>query len=160
VVLQKLITDIVAVQQAEAESHSIALVCKLPDTPLQVSADMQRMTQVITNLVANAINYTPDGGQVTVELDQEPETPGHPTGQAIVRVHDTGVGIAPDLLPQIFEPFFRANEGSGSGVGLGLTITREIVHLHGGEITAESEIGQGSVFTIEMDLLAAPEIES
>ena len=104
---------------------------------------------MITNLVTNAINYTPENGQITVELDQTEEGGAR---CAVIRVRDTGIGIASELIRHVFEPFFRANEGTASGTGLGLTIAREIAHLHNGEITVESELGRGSVFTVTLDL--------
>ncbi|MBN1966075.1 MAG: GAF domain-containing protein, partial [Anaerolineae bacterium] len=144
--LQDMIGEVVAIQQAEAERKAITLTAHLADAPLTVLADSQRITQVITNLIVNAINYTPEGGQVTVELESTPE------GQAAIHVRDTGPGIPPDLTSQVFEPFFRANEGAISGTGLGLTIAKEIVTLHGGEIFADNNPDGGSVFTILLDL--------
>jgi signal transduction histidine kinase len=122
-------------------------VTRLHPVLLVAYVDPQRMIQVITNLVGNAINYTSEGGQITVEL----ETEGR---RAVLRVRDTGIGIAPAMVEHIFEPFFRAEERAAIGTGLGLTITREIVLLHGGEIDVESEVGQGSTFTVKIDLLA------
>jgi signal transduction histidine kinase len=72
----------------------------------------------------------------------------------VLRVRDTGIGIAPEMVDHIFEPFFRAEERVAIGTGLGLTIAQEIVMLHGGEISVESEAGQGSIFTVKIDLLA------
>jgi PAS domain S-box-containing protein len=147
-VLQDLINQVVRVQRAEAERKKITLDIKLHPTPLYAYVDPQRLAQVITNLVSNAINYTHEGGQIAVELEPEPAS-----GRVLMRVRDTGIGIAPDMLAQIFEPFFRVAERIAGGTGLGLTIAREIVHLHGGQIGVESEVGQGSVFTVKLDLL-------
>jgi two-component system phosphate regulon sensor histidine kinase PhoR len=146
-VLQDLIHRVVHVQQAEAEHKQIALITRLHPTPLHAHVDPQRMTQVITNLVGNAINYTPEGGEISIELEPD-------GGQAVMRIGDTGIGIAPDMLEQVFEPFFRADDKAAEGTGLGLTIAREIVHLHGGTIDVESELGQGSVFTVKINLKA------
>jgi signal transduction histidine kinase len=125
-------------------------VTRLDSAPLLAYVDPQRMAQVITNLVGNAINYTSEGGQIAVEL----ETEGR---RAVLRVRDTGIGIAPEMVEHIFEPFFRAEERVAIGTGLGLTIAREIVLLHGGEIDVESEVGQGSTFIVKIDLLAEEE---
>jgi two-component system phosphate regulon sensor histidine kinase PhoR len=149
VVLQDVIGGVVAIQQAEAERKGIILRADLPARPLTVSADAQRLAQVITNLVTNAINYTPETGQITVELDWRE---GDGRQCVVLRVRDTGIGIAPEQVRHVFEPFFRANEGMASGTGLGLTIAREIVHLHNGQIAVESEVGRGSVFTVTLDL--------
>jgi PAS domain S-box-containing protein len=145
--LQELVNRVVRIQQADAERKGITLVIRLHPAPLLAYVDPQRMVQVITNLVGNAINYTSEGGQIAVEL----ETEGR---RAVLRVRDTGIGIAPEMVEHIFEPFFRAEERVAIGTGLGLTIAREIVVLHGGEISVESEVGQGSTFTVKIDLLA------
>jgi PAS domain S-box-containing protein len=145
--LQELVARVVRIQQAEAERKGIAMVPRLPVAPLRAYVDPQRMAQVITNLVGNAINYTSEGGQITVELGTEDD-------RAVLRVHDTGIGIAPEMVAHIFEPFFRAEEKVAIGTGLGLTIAREIVVLHGGEIGVESKIGQGSTFTVRIALSA------
>jgi signal transduction histidine kinase len=97
--------------------------------------------QVVTNLVTNAVNYTPTGGSVHVVVASGDD------GDAIVYVEDTGVGIAPDHLPHIFQPFYRVGDTS-EGTGLGLSITREIVEMHEGSIAVESEPGRGSRFTL------------
>lgn len=151
-VLQDVIQDVTAVQQAEAAQRHITLVLRLLAGMVEVYADPQRIAQVLTNLISNAINYTPDPGRITVELDQEPPSEDHPAGRAVIRVIDTGIGIQPELLPQVFEPFFRVEEVTSTGTGLGLTIVREIVHLHGGEISVNSEVGEGSVFTVKLDV--------
>ncbi|NDJ76915.1 MAG: PAS domain S-box protein [Chloroflexi bacterium] len=148
--LRALITDVVTIQQAEAEGKQIALTADLPDQPVSMTVDPQRISQVITNLVVNAINYTPVGGRVRVELEDSAD------GDICIRVRDTGIGIEQENLSQVFEPFFRANEEAASGTGLGLTIAREIINLHGGHITVDSEVGNGTVFTITLDPNAVP----
>ncbi len=153
VVLQPVIEDVVAIQQPEAERKGISIKTVLAREPLRAFADPQRIAQVITNLITNAINYTVEGGQITVELDREPPSPAAERGRAVIRVRDTGAGIAPELLSQVFDPFFRATEGSASGTGLGLTIVREIVNLHEGGLHVESNVGEGSTFTIKLDLV-------
>jgi signal transduction histidine kinase len=139
---------VVAVQQAEAERKHITLTANLDPEPLSIFADPQRMAQVVTNLVNNAINYTLEGGKVRVELEPDPDEPER---YVVMRVRDTGIGIRPELLSQVFEPFFRANEEVSTGTGLGLTITREIVKLHEGHIGVDSEPGKGSMFWVRLD---------
>jgi PAS domain S-box-containing protein len=150
VLLQDLVGGVAGIQQPEAERKGVVLTCVMPDSPLQVSGDPQRLGQVITNLVTNAINYTPEGGTIRIELDRAEEE-GRP--RAVIRVRDTGIGISPEALKHVFEPFFRASDVTASGTGLGLTIAREIVHMHRGDMEVESEVGRGSVFTVKLDLV-------
>jgi PAS domain S-box-containing protein len=139
--VQGVILDVIRVQRPEAERKSIALTGEFPSDPLYIHADRERITQVITNLVTNAIHYTAAGGSVHVTAESNNE------GDIVVYVEDTGVGIAPNHLPHIFQPFYRVDE-SADGTGLGLSITREIVELHQGKISVESEIGRGSCFAL------------
>jgi len=115
--------------------------------------DSQRMMQVLNNLMENAIRYTPAGGGVTIVTD-EVEAQG--CMWATVAVKDTGIGIPEEELPHIFERFFRGEEPRTmqiSGTGLGLAIVKEIVELHGGRVTVESEAGVGSTFTVWLPLV-------
>ncbi|MGQ9850089.1 MAG: GAF domain-containing protein [Aggregatilineaceae bacterium] len=154
VVLQDLLSEVISIQQAEAERKRIALSVSLPSAPLTAHIDPHRMAQVLTNLITNAINYTPEGGRIGVELTRA-DSAGHQ--RAIIRVRDSGAGIPSNMIDQVFEPFFRAHEGAVAGTGLGLTIAREIVRLHGGEIWAESTAGQGSVFSVALDVFPSSE---
>jgi two-component system OmpR family sensor kinase len=137
-----------AVDQAEsaARKRSVALILQLPERPLRIRHDPQRIGQVVSNLVANAIKFTPRGGSVVVTL--APVFDG-----ACIDVVDTGVGIDASEMPHIFERFYRgsqANEARGSGSGLGLAIVRSIVDMHGGTILVESRIGGGSRFAVTL----------
>ena len=118
-----------------------------------VQADPHRLQQVITNLVSNAVKYTPSGGRVAVEV----EVPGEEA--VVIRVRDDGKGIPADVLPHVFNPFRQgdsqdADEKSASGgLGLGLAIVRQLVEMHGGEVSADSPgPGQGSVFEVRLPL--------
>ena len=153
--LHELVEEVIAIQRPEAERKEILLSALLPDSPLMIEADPQRIMQVITNLVINAINYTPDGGKVTIELDPLEPCDEAPQGQVAIRVRDTGIGIPSEMLSQVFEPFIRANEDVATGTGLGLTIAREIVHLHRGTIAVDSAPGEGAVFTVTLNLIGA-----
>jgi len=146
-ILQDLIRRVVESLLPRAESEEKTLSYILPETPFKAFVDPDRISQVITNLTTNALNYTPEGGQITIEL-----TEGL-ADTVLIHVKDTGVGIPPELQTQIFEPFFRANENAARGTGLGLTISREIVTSHGGEIMLESEPGRGSTFTVRLPLM-------
>jgi len=155
--LNKRVTDMVALtdgifrlQLPEAERKTIQFAANLPDAPVFAEADPERMTQVITNLVTNALNYTPAGGTVTLNVCLAA------SGQAVlIEVQDSGVGIAAESLPYIFQPFYRV-ASTVEGAGLGLSIAREIVELHGGEITVQSQKGAGSTFTVRLPVVEAP----
>ncbi|MBC7231701.1 MAG: HAMP domain-containing protein [Chloroflexi bacterium] len=122
------------------------MVTLLPDLP-RVQADIERAQQVVTNLVHNAIKFTPPGGQVTVSAEVIGE-------EMVIAVRDTGMGIAAEDLSRIFERFYKADRArSGGGTGLGLAIAKHIVQAHGGRIWAESEgEGHGSTFYFTLPL--------
>jgi len=131
--------------QPQAERSGLSMTIDLPsagegrDLP-PILADVERVREVVTNLVHNAIKFTPAGGQVTISARVAGE-------EMIVSVQDTGIGIPADDLPRIFERFYKADRArSGGGTGLGLSIARHIVQGHGGRIWAESVEGQGSTF--------------
>lgn len=138
--LQGLIQGVVEVQRAEAQMRQIELIAHMTSDPLHVLGDSERLGQVITNLVMNALNYTEEGGQVTISLSQAEES-------AVISVADNGIGIAPSRINQIFEPFVRINENR-QGSGLGLSIAKEIVEMHGGTIDVTSVPGEGSCFAL------------
>mgnify|MGYP000632327715 CR=1 FL=1 len=124
----------------QAERAGLELTILLPSDLPPVLADVERARQVLTNLVHNAIKFTPSGGYVTVAA----QTAGE---EMLFSVQDTGVGIAAEDLPRIFERFYKADRArSGGGTGLGLAIAKHIVQGHGGRIWAESVEGQGSTF--------------
>jgi signal transduction histidine kinase len=114
-----------------------------------VEGDRVRLDQVISNLLNNALKYTPPGGSIRVAVQVE-------AGQAVLRVQDTGIGIPRQLLPRIFDLFMQAREGPGGpqgGLGLGLTLVRHLVELHGGTVTAHSDgAGKGSEFVVRLPL--------
>lgn len=114
-----------------------------------VLGDPDRLRQLLLNLVDNAIKYTPRGGTVTLSLYRE-------GGWVRVSVQDTGVGIPPEALPHIFERFFRMPRQGRKGVGLGLAIARWIAEAHGGRLEVESQVGQGSTFTLWLPEAKAP----
>ncbi|MFM2313754.1 MAG: hypothetical protein RLZZ04_3030 [Cyanobacteriota bacterium] len=131
-----------------ADSRQIYLETRLTEI-VQVSGDINRLQQIAVNLLTNAIKFTPAGGQVTITLEVIER-------QARIIVRDTGQGISPEFLPNIFEQFQQAQKNSGSkgGLGLGLAIVKNLVELHNGTITAESPgIGEGATFTVWLPLL-------
>jgi len=124
----------------QAERAGLILAVDLPsDLPL-VLGDAERLQQVMTNLVHNAVKFTPAGGQVTISAQGGPD-------EVVISVRDTGVGIPPADLPRIFERFYKVDRArSRGGTGLGLAIAKHIVQAHGGRIWAESREGKGSTF--------------
>ena len=137
-----------AVQSVMSERrHDLATV--VPDLPVPVDGDADRIQQVMINLLRNAARYTPPGGQISLSVSAE----GH---EGVVRIHDTGVGIAPGQLAEIFELFTQGhpdNVESRAGMGIGLALARELVELHGGTIQARSDgIGRGSEFIVRLPL--------
>lgn len=124
--------------------RGVSLRTQVEEDLPQVVVDASRIGHVFSNLLSNALKYTPSGGSVTVSAKKE-------AGRVAFVVEDTGAGIPEDALPRIFERFFRApNQGGIKGVGLGLAIAREIVEAHGGSIEAASRPGKGSVFTVRL----------
>jgi PAS domain S-box-containing protein len=150
IVLQDLVDVTMRVQLPEAEQRQITLACETPEAPVRALADPDRIIQVLTNLITNALSYTPRGGQTTLRLDmtQDAETAKE---YALIEVEDTGIGIAPEHLVRVFEPFYRVS-GNVEGSGLGLAIAKEIVELHGGDITIESKLGAGTRFRVRLPL--------
>jgi signal transduction histidine kinase len=112
-----------------------------------VSGDPNRLQQVFSNLLSNAIKFTPEGGQIEVSM-------GYADSNVTVSVKDTGMGIRPDLMPRLFDPFVQGDSSSTraySGLGLGLAIVRRLVELHHGQIHAESGgPGQGATFSVSL----------
>jgi signal transduction histidine kinase len=139
------------------EERRHELTVSLPPGPIYFEADPTRMEQVLTNLLSNAARYTEPGGRVwlNAELAQGAPGAGH---WVLVRVRDTGVGIAADLLPKIFDLFVQAErrlDRSQGGIGIGLTLVKKLVEMHGGSVMAASEgPGQGSEFTVSLPALA------
>jgi len=136
------------VQQAEAAARKrgVALSVALPDRPLRIRHDPLRIGQVVSNLVGNALKFTPRGGTVTVTASNQR------MGARIV-VADTGIGIDATELQYIFDRFYRgsrSSEARGSGSGLGLAIVRSIVDMHGGRISVESRLGKGTTFVVTL----------
>ena len=131
--------------QAQAMKKEIVLSCQVPDAPLMLSADKQKLRRVATNLISNAIKYTPIKGQVTVSAVQE--------GNSFVfAVEDNGYGIPEEDLPYLFERFRRVekHKSKAVGTGLGLVIVKNLIEAHGGTITVVSEEGKGSLFTVTL----------
>lgn len=118
---------------------------KLPDFQL----DERRIRQVLINLLSNAVKFTPEGGHITVAVDYSPDS----SSQLRISVIDTGIGIAPEHLEQLFQPFFQIDSALNrqyTGTGLGLPIVKRIAELHGGRVEVTSKVGSGSCFTLDL----------
>lgn len=139
--------------RSEADKKGVELHLSA-DTPLPVWGDSVRLQQIIQNLVTNAIHYTPAGGSIHVDCRAEDET-------ACVSVQDTGCGIAPEDQSAVFDRYFHTTaDKKHDSTGLGLTIAQELARLHHGEITLQSEVGRGSIFTLRLPLLNIEEYSS
>ena len=136
----------VDVSRAAAEAKHLNLVVHA-ESDAEVIGDPGRLQQIVTNVLGNALKFTPDGGTVTIQLARE-------AADVRLRVRDTGIGIAPDFLPRIFDRFTQQDSSASrqhGGLGLGLAIVRHLVEVHGGTITAESEgEGRGAAFTVTL----------
>lgn len=141
-----LLMRVADIYQLPAENIGVTLQVRIaPDLPL-VHIDEERMVQVLSNLVSNALRYTPSGGQITLEA-------GRCDDSVLLSVQDTGMGITSEALSRIFERFYRADRArqqSEGESGLGLAIARSIIEAHGGTIAVESEMGRGTKFTIAL----------
>jgi PAS domain S-box-containing protein len=153
--------DLAQVVRRTLEAHreafagrQVALRLDCPDMPVWVSGDETRLAQILDNLLANALKFTPASGHVKVTVTTNPD------GQTTVSVADNGIGISPEMLPHLFEAFSQADhtlDRSQGGLGLGLTIVKGLAELHGGSVRAESAgLGQGSVFTVTLPQAREP----
>lgn len=142
----ELVRDVYTQVQPRAEQKQQTLMLSLPPDPLPVRmiATPNDLMRAISNLVENAVNYTPAGGTITLSLRAQ-------DSDLVISVADTGIGIASEDFPRLFDRFFRASNGrkqTSDGTGLGLPIVKRIVEQHGGRVDLQSELGKGSTFTI------------
>lgn len=145
--LRDVLNEAVSGMRGSAEAKGVRLECVVPDGALEVMLDVERFRRVVLNLLGNALKYTPRGGTVWVKATQE--------GPSVVfGVQDTGIGIAPDVLPRIFDLFTQEAQAADlvpGGLGIGLTIVKELVELHGGNVQARSAgTGKGAEFTVRL----------
>ena len=155
VVVADVVADVRPMVDPQLAARGLELAIDLPDhgaAPSRVLADREKLAQVLINLLSNAAKFTPEGGRVTIALVDDGVAPVG-ADRVQLRVSDTGIGIPPDKLEAIFEPFVQVrgpyNPAQG-GTGLGLAISRDLVRGMGGEIRAESEPGRGSTFVITL----------
>jgi len=147
--LAQLCREVAADVTERIGSRGLSIRSDLPTGPVWVVGDRVRLTQVLDNLLSNAVKYTPDDGRVTLTLARE-------DGAAVVAVRDTGVGIEPELLPDIFDVFRQARQPldrSSGGLGLGLALVKSLVRMHGGNVEARSQgRGHGAEFIVRLPL--------
>jgi len=144
--MESVIKNSLEVVAVEAQQKEIALKKELPQPLPNVRGDELRLQQVLTNLLVNAVTYTPSGGLVTLRVKEKPD-------EILIEVLDTGIGIPPQDMPHLFDEFFRGSNVEVPGTGLGLAIVKRIVEAHGGRVWAESpcpETGQGSRFSFTL----------
>ena len=154
--LADVVATAVETSRPVVESHRHTLTVSLPERPARVEADSARLAQVLSNLLNNAAKYTEDGGSIDLIVEQT-------QGEAVIRVRDNGIGIAPERLPSIFDMFEQiegAADRSQGGLGIGLTLARRLVEMQGGKIEAHSAgLGKGSEFLTRLPALAEPAAE-
>jgi PAS domain S-box-containing protein len=154
------VNEVVTMVRPQLEERDLALEVRLPSDLPFVLADPYRLNQILTNLVSNALRYTPSGGRVTIggralapERSDRRRCPLADTPYVEVTVQDTGIGIAPEDQERIFERFVRLDHPlaeQAGGTGLGLTIVRQLLHLQEGRIWVESALGEGSTFFLTL----------
>ena len=142
--IDALVKETVEKFMLEAEKQNLTLTYEKSSIVPVFTGDRDRMEQVITNILSNAVKYTPEGGSISVYA-------GHVLGETYIKVKDTGIGIPKDDLKRIFERFYRVDKTRSramGGTGLGLAIAKEIMLIHKGDLTAESVYGYGTTMTM------------
>jgi CheY-like chemotaxis protein len=154
--LAMIVRDVAEGRRIILQKSGVDLSVQLPSQPVTVMGDRTRLAQIVGNLLDNANKFTDAGGQVTVRLVEEPTG-----GSGILTVRDSGIGMEPETVTRVFEPFTQAErtiDRSRGGLGLGLTLVKGLVDLHGGEVWASSGgPGRGSEFTVRLSLAHEPQ---
>lgn len=144
--LRGIVENAVETARPLIDQHHHVLELTLPSAPVWLLADAARLEQVMVNLLANAAKYTEDGGSISLSVQQELD-------EAVIRVTDSGVGIAPELLPHVFDLFTQAERSlarSQGGLGIGLSLVQQLVKMHQGTVEAHSTLGKGSEFVVRL----------
>lgn len=158
---EMLVREVMARLLPQAQRHRVTLRTQIEQGSTKVAADSKQIARVLVNLVHNAIKFTPSGGLIVIGTRRQPD---EVTQSFFVR--DTGVGIAPEDLPRVFERFYKVSQSrsranftgpGGGGSGLGLAIARHVVEAHGGRISATSVLEQGSTFTFTLPMIISEE---
>ncbi len=147
-----ILTHAVETARPLIKQHKHELTVSIPVEPIHLNADAARLEQVVVNLLTNAVKYTEEGGHIWLSVAEE-------SNECVVRVRDDGEGIAPEVLPRIFDLFTqgeRSLDRSQGGLGIGLALAQQLVEMHGGRVEAHSETGRGSEFIVRLPLVPAP----
>lgn len=146
--LADLMQDLTSSFSSQAKAQGITLSSEMDDSAQQLNADYDRLNQVLSNLISNALRHTPSGGKISIEA----ESIQGQERSVRIRVKDSGVGIASENLPFIFDRFWRGDKSrtNRSNSGLGLAISKQLILAHKGTIEVESEVGKGTMFVIEL----------
>ncbi len=147
---RKMIENLIEDFTPLAISKSVVLIASFSEPRTEIFGEAKRLKQIVGNLLANALKFTPSGGYIVVDLS-------HQGDAAQLLVKDSGIGIKPELLPHIYDCFRQGtqNHGSNKGLGIGLTVARHLTELHGGNISAHSDgANQGTTLTVNFPLVA------
>jgi two-component system CheB/CheR fusion protein len=154
VVLSAAVAEVVEAVRSRVEERRQALEISLPAESIRLEADPTRLEQILLNLLTNAVKYTDIGGRIGLAAERDGD-------QVVVRVRDSGIGIAPEILPRVFDLFVQGDrrlEQARGGMGIGLSLVKDLVERHGGTITAQSDgPGMGSEFVVRLPALPAVE---
>lgn len=144
-----LLNEALALFSSDKTKHAFQITAL--SSPLIVHADADRIQQVLTNLLSNAVKFSPNGGTIRVEAQQQ-------EGFVVVKMSDEGIGIAAEMVPQLFRKFFRVDNAATrqiGGTGLGLALVKQIIEAHGGQVWVESTQGEGSIFSFSLPVASA-----
>ena len=149
--LTEVVAGVIELIRPLMESRRHVFEQSLPREPVWIDGDGTRLAQVVTNLLTNAVRYTPEGGHITLALASE-------RAVAILRIHDNGIGLSAEMLTRIFDLFTQVKGAFGvasAGLGIGLDLVRRLVEMHDGTVIASSEgLGTGSEFVVRIPLMA------
>lgn len=153
VLLPRVVMQVLTSQEPDMYRKSQNLVDEIGNEPIYVMGSLHQLSQAAANLISNAVKYTPEGGTITVRVYKDAR-------YAYLQVEDTGYGIPQSALPKLFTDFYRVKTKATAaiaGTGLGLSLVKTVVEAHNGVVTVQSEEGKGSVFTVQLPLIPAPE---
>ena len=148
-IMQPIIMDVVQGMQLITDRREMQLTIDIPDTPLIVRAESERIRQIIYNLLSNAHKYTPRGGKIRIKAIAENDT------DMLLEISDTGQGMTPEQVNSLFQPYYRTQDARQSnikGTGLGLFIVKSTIEAHGGQISVTSKVDEGTTFSIRLPL--------
>jgi two-component system phosphate regulon sensor histidine kinase PhoR len=146
--VERLFNEVVDKVRPQMDKKDISFVTVFPEKYPKLALDKDKLTVALVNLLGNAAKYTPNAGQVEFKVQAR-------DSELRVEIEDTGVGIAEDELPRVFDKFFRSanpDVQSENGTGLGLSMAQEVIRLHGGDLTVQSTLGEGTTFTATLPL--------